>query len=73
MEINKNILIEDLLAKYPDAVTLLMKKGIQSVACGESLWGTLEQAVIAKGFNENEIVNLVDQLNKRESKDQLLI
>jgi hypothetical protein len=35
MEINKNILIEDLLAKYPDAVTLLMKKGIQSVACGE--------------------------------------
>ena len=61
--IYKKILIEKLIAKYPDAATFLMKKGIRCVVCGEPLWGTLEQAALGKGFNEKEVENLIDELN----------
>ena len=62
--ITKEILIEDLVNKVPQSVDYLMNKGIVCIRCGEPVWGTLEIAAKAKDFEEEEIQNIVEELNK---------
>lgn len=62
--INKDILIEDLVREYPDSVHFLMEKGIKCIACGEPIWGTLEDAAVEKGFTAAQIEALVTELNQ---------
>ena len=67
--IDKNILIEDLVTRFPKAVGYLMKKNIKCLACGEPIWGTLEQAARQKGFSDAEIAVFVDELNELADRD----
>ncbi len=68
--IDKNILIEDLVSQTPKAVGYLMKKNIKCLACGEPLWGTLEQAAKDKGFSDEEIDVFVKDLNELEATEK---
>jgi len=61
--ISKQILLEDLVREYPQAVRLLMERGIRCLACGEPMWGTLESAAVDKSFTAAEIDLIVDELN----------
>ena len=61
--IEKDILIEDLVNKLPKAVRYLMEKNIKCLACGEPIWGTLEEAAKKKGFSDEEIEIFVKELN----------
>lgn len=63
MEITKDITIEDLVRLKPAAVRYLSEKGIRCIACGEPIWGTLEEAATEKGFGEQEIETFVAELN----------
>jgi methionine synthase II (cobalamin-independent) len=60
--ISKDILIEELLEAVPAAVSYLMQNGIKCIACGEPIWGTLEQAARDKGFSEADIQRFVADL-----------
>ncbi len=62
--IHKQIYIEDLVNELPESVSYLMKQGIRCIACGEPIWGTLEQAAKEKGFRDEEIDTFVTELNK---------
>ncbi len=62
--IKKDILIEDLVREYPESVHFLMEKGIKCIACGEPIWGTLEDAAAEKGYSEAQIEALVAELNE---------
>jgi len=64
MKIEKTILIEDLVKVLPKAVSYLMKKNIKCLACGEPAWGTLEDAAKKKGFSDEEIDAVVEELNQ---------
>ncbi len=55
MTITKSIAIEDLVQEIPESVSYLSKKGIRCVRCGESIWGTLEEAAREKGFDNDDI------------------
>jgi hypothetical protein len=66
--IGKDILIEDLVREVPEAVTYLMKKNIKCLACGEPVWGTLEEAAKKKGFSDGEIDVFVRELNELAGK-----
>jgi len=69
MNISKKILIEELVEQHPSSVEFLMKKGVKCIACGEPIWGTLEEAAREKGFTSDEIGKLVEELkinNKRK-------
>lgn len=68
--IHKNILIEELVTRIPGSVSYLMKKGIKCIACGEPIWGTLEEAAKEKGFREEEIEHFVNELNRREREEK---
>lgn len=63
MKINKNTSIEDLVDFVPGSVKYMMTKGIKCVACGEPIWGTLEDAAKEKGFEDKDIELFVNELN----------
>ncbi|PLX23398.1 MAG: DUF1858 domain-containing protein [Marinilabiliales bacterium] len=62
MKLSKNISIEELVETIPESVNYLMKKGIKCIACGEPIWGTLEDAAKEKGFSDFEIEKIITEL-----------
>jgi len=63
MEITKEIYIEDLVHQKVAAVRYLADRGIKCIACGEPIWGTLEDAALEKGFSQEDIAVFVKDLN----------
>lgn len=63
MEITKDIHIEDLVQLKPGIVMYLADRGIKCIACGEPIWGTLEDAAREKGFSDEELAAVVKELN----------
>lgn len=61
--INEKISIEELVEILPASVTYLSKKGIKCIACGEPIWGTLEEAAREKGFSDKKIQEFILELN----------
>jgi methionine synthase II (cobalamin-independent) len=64
MEVTKDITIEELVDLVPGSVRYLSVKGIKCIACGEPIWGTLEEAAKEKGFSDQEIAMFVEELNE---------
>jgi len=64
MKITKDIRIDELIEINPEVVGFLAQKGIQCIACGEPVWGTLEELAKQKGLSDNEIDELVITLDK---------
>jgi len=62
--ISKDIEIEELVNNYPFSVKYLMEQGIRCIACGEPIWGTLEEAAKEKSFDDDKIQQFVDELNE---------
>jgi len=62
MKIAKDIYIEDLVQQKAAAVRYLADRGIKCIACGEPIWGTLEEAAQKKGFSDAEIDTFVREL-----------
>jgi len=60
--ITKNINIEELIEIQPKSVRYLMENGIKCIACGEPIWGTLEDAAKEKGFSDSEIERIISEL-----------
>ncbi len=63
MLIDKNIFIEELVEMFPFSVNYLSTKGIKCIACGEPIWGTLQEACLEKNFTPNDIQEYVNELN----------
>jgi hypothetical protein len=68
-EISKDIEIEDLVKLLPESVSYLREKGIRCLRCGEPIWGTLEEAVLQKGFTEKDLIKFIDDLNSHLNKN----
>ena len=68
--INKDIFIEDLVQEYPEVIGPLSEMGIICIACGEPVWGTLEELVIKKGLNNlDEIMIKLNTIIKNKNDD----
>lgn len=63
MGIKKDILIEDLIRTYPQAVRFLIDNQLPCVVCGEPFWGTLEELARQEGWDSERIENLVASFN----------
>lgn len=66
--IDKKISIEELVERIPASAGYLSGKGIKCIACGEPIWGTLEEAAMEKGFSSMDIENFVMELNAMAEK-----
>ncbi len=62
--ITKETTIEELVETKDEAVQYLKDKGIRCILCGEPIWGTVEEAAKEKGFSDEEISQIVNELNE---------
>ena len=62
--ITKDMWIEDILKKYPEAQEFLSRKGIVCIMCGEPVWGSLEDQMDEKGYSHEEIDKMLLELNE---------
>lgn len=69
-EINRQMLVEDLIREYHFASRFLSDRGLQCIICGEPVWGTLEELALDKNYNEQQINELVSDLNQAASASQ---
>jgi len=63
-KVDKNVTIEELVIQFPESVKFLMDKGIKCIACGEPVWGTLEENAKEKGMDDQTIEQVVEELNE---------
>ncbi len=61
--ITKDIEIEELVNRFPFSVKYLMEQHIKCIACGEPIWGTLEEAAKEKGYDDIAVQRFVDEMN----------
>lgn len=69
--ISKDIYVEELVDNYPFAVRYLMEQGIRCIMCGESIWGTLDEAAKEKGFSDADIERFIEEM-KQFAKNELI-
>ena len=60
--ITKDMLIEDLVQEHPKLVGPLKVEGIVCLACGEPVWGSLEEQ--AKDKSLTNIDEIIERMNK---------
>ena len=53
--------IEEIVTHYPELIRPLMEYGIKCVACGEPIWGTLEENASEKGIQD--LKTIIKKLN----------
>ncbi|MBN1253270.1 MAG: DUF1858 domain-containing protein [Bacteroidales bacterium] len=61
--ITKDTTIEEITEKYPQTLDYLSKNNIRCIRCGEPIWGTLEEAAKEKGYNDEDIIKIIKDLN----------
>jgi hypothetical protein len=64
VKITKSTSIEDLVNTNSEFVDFLWKHGIRCIRCGEPIMGTFEEAAIQKGFNQEQILHFVEEMNQ---------
>jgi hypothetical protein len=61
--IRRDTPIEELVRGLPESVRYLMRRGIQAVACGEPIWGTVQDVAKARGLTDTEVDEIVADLS----------
>jgi methionine synthase II (cobalamin-independent) len=64
--IQRDTTIEDLVRAVPKSVAYMRNKGIKCLACGEPMWGTIEEAAKEKGFSDADIDDIIEDLRALE-------
>jgi len=61
-KITKQMTFNEIIEKNPEAVMVLLEKGMHCIGCGMAGFETLEQGALAHGLDADE---LVKELNKQ--------
>lgn len=75
MKIKKDMLIGDVINKYPELAEIMFDFGLHCIGCRVSGFETIEQGCQAHGLNEKKIEEMITKMNKKidTSKDSLKI
>ena len=55
-ELKKDMLVSDIVAKWPELVEPLMMMGMHCISCFASQMETLEEAAMVHGLNADEVI-----------------
>jgi iron-sulfur cluster assembly accessory protein len=71
-KITKDMLIGEVVSKYPSVVETITNEGVHCAGCGAAQWETLEQGFSGHGKSQEEIDEIVSKLNRvaEESKEE---
>ncbi len=64
-KIDPDMTVEEVVEKYPEAVGILMDKGVVCMICGEPVWGTVGELIKDKGL---DIKVTIDEINEELEK-----
>ena len=59
-EIDTDMLIIDILERYPEAANILMSCGMSCVTCGSALYESLSEACVVRGLDPDDIKEVLD-------------
>lgn len=62
--INKDMLIAELVAYFPQAVPILIEEGVHCVGCGMAGMETIEQGLKGHGKSDKEIGEIIEKMKK---------
>jgi hybrid cluster-associated redox disulfide protein len=61
-EITKDMMIGEVVKKYPDSAGIMFEHGLECVGCHIATWETIEQGAQSHGV---DIEKLMQELNKK--------
>lgn len=65
--ITGDMLIEEVVTKYPQTVQVFIKYAIPALVCGDPVWGTVEEVVTENG---GDLQLILKELNEVAEKGQ---
>lgn len=63
MVISRDLTIKELIFTFPASTSYFMKHKVKLLVSGDARWGTLEEVLVKKNFNDEDINRMVDELN----------
>lgn len=66
--ISKDMTLGDIVAKFPQAIEVMLANGLHCVGCNVSYWETLEQGAMGHGMSQEQFETMLLQLNKVSSE-----
>lgn len=63
MVITKDTNIKELVFTFPASSSYFMKYKVKLLVSGDARWGTLENVLTSKGFSDEDINRMIDELN----------
>jgi len=63
-KINKKMSFMEVMRKNPDAIEVLLDKGMHCMGCGMAMQETLEDGAIAHGLDADELVKEINAMVK---------
>lgn len=66
--VTKNMLIGDVVKKFPESIGIMLDYGIQCIGCHVATWETLEQAAESSKADINSLIKKINEslIMKRE-------
>ena len=64
--VQKDMLIGDIVKKYPESVEIMLEHGMHCVGCHIASWETIEQGAIAHGINADKLVKAINEVKQDE-------
>ena len=68
--ISKDMLLGEVVAKYPETVGVMLKHGMHCVGCHISFYETIEQGALVHGMTDKEITVMISEMNKLVKNDK---
>lgn len=69
-EINKKMMIEDIINKYPEVGEIMTEAGLHCVGCVIAASESLEDGAKAHGLSDEEIDEMVKKMNEKIKKEE---
>lgn len=63
MVITRDITIKQLIFAFPASTSYFMKYKVRLLVSGDARWGTLEEVLVKKNFNDEDIDRMIEELN----------
>jgi len=70
--ITKDMLIEEVVTKYPQTVQVFIEHKIPALVCGDPVWGTVEEVVSENGGDLELILKELNEVAKKGQRPVFL-
>lgn len=64
LKIQKDMIVGDVVALFPEASEILMSYGLHCVGCHANAFESIEQGLFGHGYDEQHLENLINELNE---------